>query len=61
MKVKFKDTKVIIEMSPRQLKSLFAVFDSFSDQVMETNSAYGDCIRNIDRLRKAVSKAKGSL
>lgn len=57
MKVKFKGKKVIIEMTTKQLESLDAVFDSFTDQIDETSKAYGDCVRNINKLQLACAKA----
>ncbi len=53
--------KVVIEMTPKQLESLGAVFDSFCDQVTASNPVYGDCVRNINALDKAIKIANQKL
>lgn len=57
MKFKFKGQKVIIEMTIKQMNSLEAIFESFTDQVSEASPAYGDCVKNTNRWRRAKMKA----
>lgn len=57
MKVKYEGTHVTLKMTIKQLDSLRAVFETFTDQVNRTNEAYGDCVLNIERLNRAIKKA----
>lgn len=54
MKVTTKGKKVVIEMTAKQLDSIWSIFDSFTDQVTEDNSVYGDCVRAVNCLERAI-------